>query len=58
MNSLIGGTCYFSKCLKNIVKCFDDKSASKDDKDRIGNKCFEKKQGCIESTCMKCYVGE
>ncbi len=44
MNSLIGGTCYFSKCLKNIVKCFDDKSASKDDKDRIGNKCFVKRK--------------
>lgn len=44
MNSLIGAKRYFSKCLKNIVKCFDDKSASKDDKDRIGNKCFVKRK--------------
>lgn len=32
----------FLEMLKKIVICFDDKSASKDDKDRIGNKCFEK----------------
>lgn len=29
--------------LKNVI-CFDDKSASKDDKDRIGNKCFVKRK--------------